>query len=1523
MALNTYRNNPEYPDRYTRNKEWKKILPIQGRPIQAAELTEIQSILQDNIKQGFDTLFKNGSIIQGLRISVVSRNFDNIVLSISSGQIYIEGTVVNVSNSTLTIPTNNIYNIVVIINENIITEEEDNTLRDPIKGGFVLGTPGAARLVWTSSLGFSAPETIIDNSYAIGQIVNGVLIQKELNAFYEIEKIMSQFIYERSGNFCVSGLETISVGLDKRSSSNITKYNNLKSAVDTAEEEKQSSLSNLISYQGLINSLTNQVQEAQIQASINPTAQNNIILSSLQNQLSTAQSEFSRYSNELATSQKVLESATASLNNSESLLTDQQILSVSPGIAYVEGYRVSLNSPTRLFVPQALPTTSVEAATFTYRGLVSQNLRNFSLTLGNTTNQTNQQYVSLEIDFKNLSINPNINPILPTTNFNVKVFYKINDPTSLSTVIETIHNSLTGPTLVNNDITYTLHDNTQLNSPIILNDANGDLLTQPIIKEILNKYISTTLPTSNSLLFSATTYTLDATLITIDIKSKVYLKANNSLVNNLSNIFIEVTSQALSQPVSNSTYQLGFRPVQKINRLVANLSTTTTITRGGDTFNTTGDSIDLLNEDSVVSINQVSQTVAGITTIFSSANYYATQSGIGWRPNVTSMPAEGTAYQVNFVYTEPLIENTDFRLNSQTDVIEFIGRTPALNNTFTVDYSYSLSKAGIITLDKDGIINYILSSPSKNPIVPAIPSNKLGISSFILNPSSIEIKQLDCRRQTVGDLYNLAEKIKQNTLNNQILKTDISTLNNALAEGKNPIGVYTNPIINLDKINLKKTTAAIIPGIQGFMCGYTRKESETNYTTVGNTTTIVNNNLGSPAYAMLPYTEVKFFSQPRSTKKREITNISNTIQKRARLYCNYKYVFLVDQSEEKYEGTTILKASTKISPCDPITRSGNFFSSVNNTSKLVTDIITNVRNILGPFASGIIESFTSRLPLTISNTQNSNDFVAKAFNDYKIRPIQISLKAENLPPNAKGFKVYVDGQKWYNYVLTANTMSSIGTGNFIDAQDGFTVKIDGTVELNLTLPPELPTGTHTIEIKKEGVGYCKTNIYFYNTLVNQVVLTPLKAWNAIPITTNTAEPSPLIPIDCLSEDLNVLGIDPSLNIEVIDNTVSYAPSIEKAFPSKYPTLTQTFVPNEDYFITKVALKVSDAPVGNNSLNVFLVDTNQQIPIKQIRGAAKTPLNYNLTTLSLNNAGSYTNFVFETPQYIKRNTKYGIGLESYLSFDANSNYSIYSAVADDLDISSGSIIGEQLFIDGQLFTSTDGSNLNSEAKEDLTLDIYRANFSPSAEINLGLFTMVGGINSFCYNTLDIIPIGTEINYFYRIPNSNWIPFKPNSIICLEVDASGIEVKAELLSNFKNLSPQLLLKGCSLTSYNTLANSTVVSNQVEYPSVYNAITIIIDYIKPAGTDIEVYYSPNDGFNFQGVEWIELNINNNSTIIIDPLLQIYRTTYYLKEDLDTYINQDLRTKFRYKLDLTSTATGISPLVKNIQTYVEYVED
>jgi len=133
--------------------------------------------------------------------------------------------------------------------------------------------------------------------------------------------------------------------------------------------------------------------------------------------------------------------------------------------------------------------------------------------------------------------------------------------------------------------------------------------------------------------------------------------------------------------------------------------------------------------------------------------------------------------------------------------------------------------------------------------------------------------------------------------------------------------------------------------------------------------------------------------------------------------------------------------------------------------------------------------------------------------------------------------------------------------------------------------------------------------------------------------------------------------------------------------------------------------------------------------------------------------------------------------------------------------------------------------------------------------------------------------------------------------------------------------VLVEGSSLTMYNTSNLSSVISSQVVYPTPYTKITIILDYIQPAGTNIDVFYSPNDGFAFQGTEWLPMTAVPGSTIILDPALQIYRTTYFLDEgDGNIYhFNFDERVKFRYRLDLDPTTTGISPLVKNIQTYVE----
>ena len=76
LNLNTY---PYYDDFYL-DKNFHKVLFKPGYAVQARELTQLQSILQDQVKRFGDNIFKEGSVISGCPEST---NFGVDVVKIS------------------------------------------------------------------------------------------------------------------------------------------------------------------------------------------------------------------------------------------------------------------------------------------------------------------------------------------------------------------------------------------------------------------------------------------------------------------------------------------------------------------------------------------------------------------------------------------------------------------------------------------------------------------------------------------------------------------------------------------------------------------------------------------------------------------------------------------------------------------------------------------------------------------------------------------------------------------------------------------------------------------------------------------------------------------------------------------------------------------------------------------------------------------------------------------------------------------------------------------------------------------------------------------------------------------------------------------------------------------------------------------------------------------------------------------------------------------------------------------------
>ena len=1536
MALNNYRNNPNYPDRYTRNTRWKKILPVQGRPLQTAELIEAQSIIQDNIKQGFNTLFRNGSIIKGLRISLLDIGTDTVSLLVTEGQIYIEGHILDVQESILSVPSTGLYNIDVIVEETIVDEVIDPSLRDPIKGAFSLGTPGASRLVWNTNINFSREGDFVINGYAIAQISEGVILQKELNPFYQVEKSVSQFIYEKSGNFCVEGLETSYIGFDNKISSDISKQEELQTAVQQASDEQQRALSNAIGLQTRISNLNSQLDQARINALVDSAAYQPLV-ARLSAELNDANLTLATYFEDLTDAGKALESANTDLKNIESLITDQQILSISPGVAYVKGQRIALNSASRLFIPQSFPTKTVENAAFTYRAETSQTLRTISSNDGSDNIRVpSGNYINLIFKFEDISNNILLTPEIPTGIFSIDFVIRMNLDNTISNIVNRAALYLNGTELLSS-VSFVIRDEEQLNSPIITNKVTN-LGTEPFsaedIQNILMKYISTT-RTNNTLVFKAQPNVLKARDINIIIESKLYNSNTNQEVNFDTGILINPRSGSLSQEISKSTYKLGFSPVNKITRLSSDLQVEATLIRSEA-------GIDPVQaEDTVLSVDRITyqENITSPVIVYTAPlDFTLTRNNIVWNLNrLDSIPPAGRSYNILYTYTDVLVPEVDYILNRDSDSIEFIGRTPKINGRFNVDYSYFLSKAGVVTLDKDGVFNFVLSAPSKNPVVPTVSEDKLAIASFIVNNKSLELQELNCRRQTVKDLYELSTDIQTNKENNEALKLDLQALNNSILTSPNkpPIGIFSTTLNNLDKLDRTLTTAALIPGIQAATNGFFNTDFGI-FVPFSDNNNYLKNPTGEVEYVTIPFTERLLFRQVRATTTTNLLPKSASIKKRGNIYISEKTIFKNQGSKQtdyvlnetvvngQVVKTTVSKdyfVLPNFTSCDPLTKQGLLFSANNSDSELVQDIQANVRNTLGSLANTISNSIQRGVPTTL-NALNSNQLLEEIYRNVYTKTLELDVVIDELPLRETGINLFIDG------TLVALDSTKITTGSINNRNLGINVNDKGKAAFKIRIPENILTGTHTIELFKENRVYAKTNFYVYNTLLNQLVITPVKNWNAQPVGLTSCTQIPLNKVDSFSQDLRIVGLDPSVaNSEINSNLTSFNKK-ESEFPLRFAGLNQTFVPTQNYFLTSVNLKIKDEPRSSNNseLNVYLGTCSNDIPTKDTLAKASLDNNINTTEVQFGNEGTFTKYNFNSLPLVNRDYKYNLALENHSPSNLQEGFEVYTAVVDDLDITTNSIVGNQLYLDGDLFSSIDGISLSLLDKEDLTFELYRAEFASSHVVDLGSFSLAftgaaaSTINYFCLNTRDIIPEGTDIIYKYSIDasRSNKIPFKPNSTICLNSAVSIIYIEAELITNFKNVAPQILVKGSSVSLYSNKNNSVIVSKQTEYPEPYDEVIVTLQSIEPANTSIKVFYSPSNGFIHEGPEWIELELQEDKTFIVNNALQLYEKTYSIKESSKFYYEQIERKLFRYRVVLTGS-NGQTPLVRNITSIVK----
>lgn len=180
-----------------RTKGYQRVLGVPERYIQARELTVIQGMVQSQLKDIADTLYKNGSVIEGCQIIL-----DGNDVIITAGKIYYKGFIITSPETKLTITGEGEENIGVNITETIITEDIDASLRGQVPSSEAYGQPGAHRLQITA-------QVVIDNNADLNlyKLIDGVpqttSTRPEMSELYNI---LARRTYDESENYLVNGL---------------------------------------------------------------------------------------------------------------------------------------------------------------------------------------------------------------------------------------------------------------------------------------------------------------------------------------------------------------------------------------------------------------------------------------------------------------------------------------------------------------------------------------------------------------------------------------------------------------------------------------------------------------------------------------------------------------------------------------------------------------------------------------------------------------------------------------------------------------------------------------------------------------------------------------------------------------------------------------------------------------------------------------------------------------------------------------------------------------------------------------------------------------------------------------------------------------------------------------------------------------------------------------------------------------------------------------------------------------------
>ena len=667
-------------------------------------------------------------------------------MTVTPGEIFFIDTILSVPGGTFEVSISQSAKISVAVDEVIETEEENPELFNRSETN-LWGFPGAARQKWNTSL-------VLGEGFEVATIENGVIHQRPVQERFNLPELR-HFIFDRMGNFYVRGFETRVVDRDPVRLSGVIRFEELKRMRDGLETEYIEARSQAEQSQFNADSIREQIVGARNLFQVSRIAELEELVVSLEEQLRVAENQQRLDAEKFLAASIRQRNVEEEIDRLQSLTVDAFPVQVSPGLGYVLGNRVCLDSPFIINVPKELPELTVTSARFRVVRPFSRSIR-FAEAQSVTTGE-------LQFVFENLRLaDPNI----------ARITFKLDLLSgSLEEVLLLAVEALNSGEQIVNWEAFSVNGN---RLGVSAND------TWAFLKGALS--ISFFREGSRvGLIFEATA-------------SGVSIELDNSM----GITFDPPGSVLMSDGASNTTLQLGFRPVSAIEKVVGVL----------EEFNRpvvrSVTETDVVIEDSIESVLTIVQRR---TRYFPGVDWeLVNQSQIRWYPG--RGPASGTTYFVSFRFTR-LLRPKEYRLDAG-DFLLFVGaQTPV---SVDVTYSFFLRREGVLTLDKNGKGGFILSPPSVNPVTPDVPESLLAFAAFSLSADGISLTPLPCRRLDNSLMNSLVSEAKESFFELEQLKKQFERLE---ADWTGIDGFF-----DLSDVNLKSTTAAFNPATQTWTSGF-------------------------------------------------------------------------------------------------------------------------------------------------------------------------------------------------------------------------------------------------------------------------------------------------------------------------------------------------------------------------------------------------------------------------------------------------------------------------------------------------------------------------------------------------------------------------------------------------------------------------------------------------------------------------------------------------------------------------------